>query len=61
MHASIVNASQVGVRSSAIGEDSPELSAAGQLETFLGVSGVDDVSVGVTIHHLITDVLKTEE
>ncbi len=31
------------VRSSAVGEDSTELSAAGQLETFLAVSGIDEV------------------
>ncbi len=31
------------VRSSAVGEDSSELSTAGQLETFLNVAGLDRV------------------
>nr|XP_039272372.1 putative phosphoenolpyruvate synthase isoform X1 [Styela clava] len=33
----------VAVRSSAVGEDSADLSAAGQLDTFLGVSGLQEV------------------
>lgn len=43
------NIDRWAVRSSAIGEDSEELSAAGQNETFLGCSSVDDVIKSVTL------------
>lgn len=36
---------QVAVRSSGLDEDTVDLSAAGQLETFLGVSGIESVSI----------------
>lgn len=38
---------KVAVRSSAIGEDGAQSSSAGQNQTFLGVRGIDDISVAI--------------
>ena len=35
------------VRSSSVGEDSVQTSAAGQLETFLGIQGLDNILTAV--------------
>lgn len=38
-----INTEMFAVRSSACGEDSSDMSAAGQMTTFLGVRGLDDI------------------
>ncbi|RWS16195.1 Cleft lip and palate transmembrane protein 1-like protein [Dinothrombium tinctorium] len=47
IYGNLVSYTYFAVRSSAVGEDSEEMSAAGQLTTFLGVKGKDDISKAV--------------